>query len=136
VCGIFLVVAWAAAGRTIYVNGTMLLLAGVSAFLCVKLGPFAERCFDGKDPRRCTLDEWAGQAVAMLLLPPGDGWRDRLIVAGMAFALFRIADIVKPPPARRLEGLPQGWGMLLDDVVAGIYANLIGQLLLRKWLLG
>jgi phosphatidylglycerophosphatase A len=57
----------------------------------------------------------------------------RTVVA--AFFLFRIMDVVKPFPARRLEDLPRGWGIMADDVMAGIYANLVLQVALRLgWL--
>jgi phosphatidylglycerophosphatase A len=45
--------------------------------------------------------------------------------------VFRAADIVKPPPARQFERLPCGWGVLMDDVMAGVYANLLGQVAVR-----
>ena len=135
VCGIFLLVAWGSAGRAVCVSGTMAAVALLASAACVALGRFTEAAFGRKDPRQCTADEWAGQAIALLLLPLGTTWRDRLIVAGAAFFLFRLADVVKPPPARLLEKLPGGWGILLDDLAAGVYANVACQLLLRLWLL-
>jgi phosphatidylglycerophosphatase A len=47
----------------------------------------------------------------------------------VAFFVFRVLDIIKPPPARQLEALPGGWGIVVDDVVAGIYGNLLIRLL-------
>ena len=140
VAGIFLLVAWASSGRWGCVSGTMLVLAVAAGAACVALGGFAEKAYGRKDPPQCTLDEWAGQAVSYLLLPPllmpaGFEWRHWLVVAAAGFVVFRIADIIKPPPARKLEKLDAGWGILLDDVAAGIYANLACQILLRLWLL-
>ncbi|MGA2265895.1 MAG: phosphatidylglycerophosphatase A [Phycisphaerae bacterium] len=105
-------------------------LAVLSSVACVELGPFAEATYGRKDPRQCVIDEWAGQAVALFFLPltaGGSVW----IPAAVAFVAFRAMDILKPPPARRLERLPFGWGVLLDDLVAGAYANVISQLILR-----
>ena len=133
VCGIFLAVSWGSGRCVLCTDGIMLLLAAVAGVACVRLGPFAERAFGRKDPRQCTADEWAGQALALVHLPAGPTWGQRLCIVGVAFVLFRLFDIIKPPPGR--ERLPHGWGMLLDDVVAGIYANLAAQLLLRLWLL-
>jgi len=76
----------------------------------------------GKDPSKVVLDEVAGMLVSVLWLGPG--W---LNVAA-AFILFRFFDIVKPLGIRRAEALPHGWGIMADDVVAGIYTNLVIQL--------
>jgi phosphatidylglycerophosphatase A len=54
-----------------------------------------------------------------------------LIVVLVAFAAFRVFDILKPPPCRQLEKYPFGWGVLLDDLMAGVYANMVAQILLR-----
>lgn len=116
-----------------------------SCVVCVALGPFTEKAFGKKDPSYCTIDEWAGQALALIALPlpmeamVRDGvlfsnlfaWQPALLVAGVAFFAFRLFDITKPPPARQLEKCPKGWGVLLDDLAAGVYANLTAQLVLR-----
>ena len=70
-----------------------------------------------KDPGAVVVDEFAGLFVTLLYLPA-----DWPVVVG-AFFLFRLADVVKPFPARQAEKLPGGWGIVLDDVVAGLYAN-------------
>jgi len=75
------------------------------------------------------IDEVAGQLIALIAVPLA--WKTFL--AG--FILFRAFDIVKPPPVRQLEKLPEGAGIVLDDVAAGIYALLIMQLLLHFSLL-
>jgi len=88
---------------------------------CVLLGPAAERALSRHDPSEFVLDEAAGFWLALVALPPhGNRWA---ILAGV-FAAFRLFDIVKPWPAGRLQRLPGGWGILLDDLVAGIYAHL------------
>jgi phosphatidylglycerophosphatase A len=128
---VFLAVAWGSAGRQVCVTGTMAAIALAATVGCVLLGRFAEAAFGKKDPGRCTLDEWAGQAVALCGLPLSGGWRTWLISAGVAFAAFRAFDIVKPPPVNRLQRLPHGWGIVADDLAAAVYANLAAQLVLR-----
>lgn len=128
---LFVLIAWGAGNRLHCVSGSMLVIALASAVVCVTLGPFAEEAFGKKDPPQVTIDEWAGQAVTYLLLPLGTGMTGVMVAAGAGFVAFRVIDIIKPPPARQLEKLPHGWGVLLDDVAAGIYANLVCQVVLR-----
>jgi phosphatidylglycerophosphatase A len=82
-----------------------------------------------KDPQFVVIDEVAGQLVALIAVPLA--WKSFL--AG--FILFRVFDIVKPPPVRQLEALPEGAGIVLDDVAAGLYALGIVHLLLHLNLL-
>ncbi len=82
-----------------------------------------------KDPQFVVIDEVAGQLVALIGVPLS--WKTFL--AG--FILFRVFDIVKPPPVRQLEKLPDGAGIMLDDVAAGVYALVVMQLLLHFGLL-
>ena len=74
--------------------------------------------FSGGDPGAVVIDEVAGQMVALLFLVPSPG----LLIAG--FLLFRLFDIWKPYPIRRLEKLPGASGIMADDLLAGAYANL------------
>ncbi|MBD3367417.1 MAG: phosphatidylglycerophosphatase A [Candidatus Eisenbacteria bacterium] len=78
----------------------------------------------GHDASRIVVDEFAGYLVAIFLLPK------TLLVAVAAFLLFRVLDVVKPFPARRAESLPGGLGIVTDDLVAGVYANLLVRLML------
>ena len=96
----------------------VLALAAASFAGCVALGAAAERIEGRKDPPSFVLDEAAGQLVALAAAPPPVAPGEVLF----AFAAFRLFDIVKPFPARRLEKLRGGWGIALDDVVAGLYA--------------
>ena len=73
----------------------------------------------GKDPKRVVIDEAIGYLVTVTLLPHG------MWTAVLGFVAFRIFDVVKPPPIRKLEELPGGWGIVLDDVLAGVYGNLV-----------
>lgn len=69
------------------------------------------------DPARVVIDEAVGMGL-VLLAPLPAGWGGPVL----AFLLFRLFDILKPPPLRRLERLPGGWGIVLDDVGAAAYA--------------
>lgn len=82
----------------------------------------AERALGVHDDPRIALDETVGFWVAVAFLPPGGGW----LAAG--FLLFRVLDAIKLAPYRWLERLPGGCGVVMDDVGAGVAANLILQL--------
>jgi phosphatidylglycerophosphatase A len=77
----------------------------------------------GKDSKRVVVDEFLGQALAVAMLP-----REPVLWVA-AFIAFRALDVVKPFPARRLENLAGGAGVMADDIVAGVYANICVQLL-------
>jgi phosphatidylglycerophosphatase A len=128
---------WFAAGLTPWprVVGTGLTVAGIvlASWLSVRWGGWAIARFGRSDPKQFVLDEFAGQWVALLLLPLAahtDLWSWLCLVGGQFF-LFRAFDVVKPPPARQAERLPAGWGILTDDLFAGAYANIVGQLIWR-----
>jgi phosphatidylglycerophosphatase A len=70
-----------------------------------------------RDPHPVVIDEVCGQWISLLFLPPTWGF----LAAG--FFLFRVFDVIKPFPIRRLEDLPGGWGIMADDVLAGIYSG-------------
>jgi phosphatidylglycerophosphatase A len=109
-----------------------ILVAGILIFstLSVALGPWAIRFYERKDPGAFVLDECAGVCVTLLALPMNRPiWA--FVVAVLAFRVF---DMVKPPPVRYLERLPAGWGILCDDLAAGVLANLVSQAVLR-WIL-
>ncbi len=83
-----------------------------------------------KDPQFVVIDETAGQLITLIGAPLA--WKS--LLAG--FILFRVFDIVKPPPVRQLERLPEGTGIVVDDVAAGLYGLAVMQLLLHFGLLG
>lgn len=92
-------------------------------FLSVWVATVAESCFQEKDSRKIVIDEVLGFLVSMAFVP--FSWPNLLA----AFILFRLFDISKPFPCRLIERrLPSGWGIVGDDVVAGIYANLVLQI--------
>lgn len=102
----------------------------VLAGLAIWTSGLAARAMGLKDPRPVVIDEAAGLFVSLLFLPPTPA-----TYVG-AFVLFRLMDIVKPFPARRAEELPGGWGIVLDDLIAGVYANCglrIFGLMLHAW---
>jgi phosphatidylglycerophosphatase A len=82
---------------------------------------------NGKDPGIVVVDEVVGQWVTLTALPFTP------VTAGLGFLLFRVMDVVKPWPARDLEGLPRGWGIMADDVAAGVYAHLAVRVGLLVW---
>jgi phosphatidylglycerophosphatase A len=89
-------------------------------FLSVWISENAEIFFGKKDDQRIVIDEMMGFLITMLWVPKVT----HFIVIG--FFLFRLFDILKPFPIRRLErGLKGGFGVVLDDVIAGVYANII-----------
>jgi phosphatidylglycerophosphatase A len=125
------VVLWAAFawGAHATANGLLVFLA-VGIVLSVALGvpaaTIAERESGRHDPGFVVIDEVAGQWIT-LLGSPAD-WRHALI----GLILFRLFDITKPFPIRKLERLPAGWGIVFDDVAAGLYALGVASLL-RLW---
>jgi len=104
---------------------TFLLLV-LSSIACVAWGAYAETRFGRKDAAEVVADETAGvcPAVFVAIAMTSETW-PRLIALAGAFLLFRVFDILKPWPARRLEELREGWGVLIDDLVAGVYAALV-----------
>ena len=82
-----------------------------------------EKLSGKKDPGRVVIDEVAGQFIALIPVPfvLGTAWWTVIL----AFILFRFFDIVKPYPARRLESLEAGLGIMADDIVAGVYAAIV-----------
>lgn len=72
-----------------------------------------------KDPGLAVVDEVVGMWATLVLLPLTPA------TAAAGFVLFRLMDVLKPYPARQFEALPEGWGIMTDDLMAGIYANLL-----------
>jgi phosphatidylglycerophosphatase A len=84
-----------------------------------------ERHLGQHDPGPVVIDEVAGQLLTLVLTGANLGG------AIVGFFVFRALDIVKPPPADRLERLPRGYGIMADDLMAGVYGNLIMQVVMR-----
>ncbi len=79
----------------------------------------------GKDSSKVVIDEVAGMAISLLYVP------QNIKYVGIALVLFRFFDIIKPFGIKKLENLPKGWGVMADDVLAGIYSLIIIQLMLQ-----
>lgn len=121
--------------ETVVLNVTIALFGLLFAVACLKWGRWAEATW-GKDPKEVVSDEVAGQCVALMVLP----WKPPvdqasivydIVLAGGAFIAFRVFDIIKPPPARQLERLGGGRGILFDDLFAGLYAAIAVQAVAR-----
>ena len=136
---VILIATWWGTGYSSVAPGTVGTIAAIPLFLLLSLLPLygyilcvlaiglaaswlagrAEQIFGEKDNRRIVIDEVVGLLVAMAAVPLT--WQ--YLLAG--FVLFRIFDIIKPPPIRIIERTVKGgWGVVLDDVLAGIYAQI------------
>ena len=82
-----------------------------------------EKMFGEKDPREIVIDEFSGMLVSLYRIPPAMGY----VVKG--FLLFRFFDIVKPGPINKLEKLKGSMGIMSDDLIAGVYTNMILQVI-------
>lgn len=81
----------------------------------------------GPDPRRVVIDETCGMLVALFMVPKS------LLLVIVAFLLFRLLDIAKPFPIRRWEKLKSGWGVVIDDLIAGIYTRVVILIVYLIW---
>ena len=101
------------------------IMTAILVLFSVFVAHAAEQQLNSKDPGCIVIDEIAGMCVTMLAIPL------TLNTAIAGFFLFRLFDVIKPPPARFMERrLHGGWGVVMDDVVAGVMANIV----LRIWL--
>jgi phosphatidylglycerophosphatase A len=128
--GLYLLVQSAGVPASFRVTFTLLVIAGVT-LAGVWAATRVEKLLGRKDPGVVVADEVAGQLIAFLFVPINAGWW--AILAG--FVLFRLFDIWKPYPIRRLEMLESGLGVMADDVLAGIYAAIMMSLLVSISLL-
>ena len=105
-----------------------LVLAGAVA--CIKFAPAVITATGKSDPREVVADEFSGQAVVFLFVGAA-AISHICTTAILGFLLFRLFDIIKPWPIRKLEKLPKSWGILADDLLAGVYAAVVLQLFVR-----
>jgi len=107
----------------------MAALAIAGSVICVKFAPAAIAATGNNDPGEVVADELAGQAVtflAVMFLSLNTLSTGQIcITAVFGFLLFRLFDIAKPWPIHKLEKLPKGWGILADDLLAGVYAGIV-----------
>ena len=110
----------------------MIVLSLIGLAVGVALGDWAERHYRKKDPGHFVLDELVGYWITLFRWDDGMPGTTELVVA---FFVFRFFDVLKPPPGRRIEHWPKGWGIMLDDVVAGVYSMAVmwGLRYLLEW---
>ena len=120
--------------------GVMAALIVLGAVACVTCAPAAISALGKIDPSEVVADEFAGQALAYLVIPlllPADlSLKQCCFVTGLGFLLFRVFDITKPWPIKKLEQFPDGWGILADDLLAGVYAAVVLYVCIRLWIAG
>ena len=116
-----------------YASFTIEMFVAVALFFAgVWASTIVEQVLERHDPGVVIVDEVVGMLVALMLLPP------TITVMFLAFLLFRVFDIIKPYPARWCEQLSRGWGIMMDDVVAGLYVNVLIHIILwivPQWLM-
>jgi phosphatidylglycerophosphatase A len=106
--------------------GISLFLAFLATAIGIPAATIIARESGRKDPQNVVIDEVAGQWLTLAAAAPD--WKHALVGLG----LFRLFDITKPWPARQLEHLPEGWGIMFDDLAAGVYGAII-LVVLRHW---
>ena len=117
------VVVWLLSTRDVYWNGAA--IAAVT-LVSIYVAHHAANAIGSKDPRCVVIDEICGLMVASFMIP--FGWKTAILV----FILFRFFDILKPWPVSLIDkGLGGGAGIVLDDVAAGVYANIFVQIIIR-----
>ena len=117
------------------ITNVMAALILIGGFVCVQFAPAAIAATGKNDPHEVVADELAGQAVTFLFSPflaMGQASGLQILATTLVgFVLFRIFDISKPWPIRKLEQYPVGWGILADDLLAGVYAWIVLQICIR-----
>lgn len=108
---------WASAAVTLWVTAAAVVIFTIAGTWASNV---AERYW-GEDPVVACVDETVGQWITLLPVAPFCPWWEIVL----ALALFRFFDIVKPLGIRRTERLPGGWGMMADDILAGVYGTII-----------
>ncbi len=121
------VVLWFIAAHVFAITAATLTIGTIIAAVLVTLvgipaATIVARESGREDPGHVVIDEVAGQLIALIAIPAD--WKH----AALSLLLFRFFDILKPPPVRQLERLPEGTGIMLDDVAAGVLALLVAQL--------
>lgn len=115
--------------------GIMAALMVIGCIACLACSPASIAVKKVNDPGEVVMDEFAAQAMTFLAVPlvvprVMTGW-ESFLLAGFGFIAFRVFDIAKPWPIRRLERLPAGWGVLADDLVAGLGSSVFVYIVMR-----
>jgi phosphatidylglycerophosphatase A len=122
------VLLWYAAAHALHPTPTTLAIgttiaAIIATFIGIPAATIVAHESGREDPGHVVIDEVAGQLIALIAIPAD--WRH----TALSLLLFRLFDILKPPPIRQLERLPAGTGIMLDDVAAGLFALAVAQLI-------
>ncbi|MHC4259416.1 MAG: phosphatidylglycerophosphatase A family protein [Planctomycetota bacterium] len=129
---------WHLTSSGFLISLVMAVLTVAGSVVCILCAPAVIAATGQTDPRLVVADEFAGQALTFWAVPffaPGTiSTKQVWAVTALGFLLFRLFDIVKPWPVHRVEKLPQGWGILADDLLAGVYAAVVLVVCLRLWL--
>ncbi|MFQ5498789.1 MAG: phosphatidylglycerophosphatase A [Candidatus Zixiibacteriota bacterium] len=116
--------AWLIAFYLISDNPLLMASAASIAFVVSVWAATEAELLFGHDSKMIVSDEWAGMFVSLVLVPFS------LSNFLIAFVMFRLFDVIKLPPASQAERLPRGWGVTMDDMVAGVQANVATQLII------
>jgi len=108
-----------------YLNYINLFLILLLAYPSIRLCDYAETYYREKDPQRVVIDEIMGYWTGLLFLPFSISY------ALIAFAVFRLFDIIKPFPAKRLQAIHGGLGIMIDDYIAGFYTFIVMQVIVH-----
>jgi phosphatidylglycerophosphatase A len=112
---------WLVSGWSV---SALIVMVAVTFLVCVPVSTKAERLYGGKDDSHIVIDEFIGMWVSLFFLP------HTLKVYAAAFVLFRVYDVRKPFFVHKVQEWPGGWGVVADDVLAGIFANISVRLLM------
>jgi len=130
---VFGLLMYAGASATTTAAMAVMLVVGCAA--CILYAPASIAAEGDDDPGEVVMDEFAAQALTFLVLPlvvPRGlcGW-ESLVLAGVGFLAFRVLDITKPWPIKELERFPAGWGILADDLAAGVGSSIVVYVAMR-----
>jgi phosphatidylglycerophosphatase A len=131
-------VMWHFGASPILISVIMAALALAGSAVCVICAPAVIKATGNTDPRAVVADEFAGQALTFLVIPllaTGTiSTKQIWLTTVLGFLLFRLFDIVKPWPIRKAEKLPEGWGILADDLLAGVNAAVVLLVCFKLWI--
>ncbi len=100
--------------------------------ICFWVAGYFEEEFD-KDPGLLVMDEWAGQSLTFFSISLTGSTGHDIIILLTGFLLFRFFDVLKPLGVKKVQNLPGGWGIFMDDLLAGLYALLCLKTLIFVW---
>jgi phosphatidylglycerophosphatase A len=129
---------WQFEAPAVLISIVMAAITLTGCVVCIKFAPAVIAATGQADPREIVADELAGQALTFLAIPllttAAISTKQIWLTTVLGFVLFRLFDILKPWPIRKVENLPNGWGILADDLLAGIYAAFVLLIIVRLWI--